>query len=943
VQGARLLVVGTYRDVEVDRAHPLSSALAELRRGSSSQRVLLRGLTADEVQRMLSGISGPGVPWGLAEAVHRQTEGNPLFVQEVVRYLVEEGLITREGGRWQPAGSTPLVETIPEGLRDVIGKRLSRLSEPCNRLLTIAAVIGQDFALQTLQAVSGSGEDEVVAALAEALRVAVLQDTSRPGSVRYRFAHGFFRQTLYEELITPRRLRLHQQVARALEQQYAGRLDEHAAELAEHFAQSSDPSELGKAVAYGQRAAQRASSVYAHGEAVRLLEQALAVQAVLDPDDCEARCDLLLALAAVLPAAGEALRAAAEVAEEAFQLAAQLADAARAFRACQCATTALRSYGGGSVWYRLDYRAWVERLVASAAPGTVEQVRADIALGELGNRPGSTLAERRRGAALVRGALELARRLGEPETLCFAASSFVIAAGLVDEADALAVAEEFAQHPLEGVSTDTAARLLTNIAYRLLWWGQRARADAVFGRLQALADRTHDPIARLAALNAAPRFRFVDGELEAAVTAGEQLVAAGVDHGMPQLAQQQVMFAARDALVALGRFADVLTTVATFEATAGLTPQMTGLFRAGSLAQLGRLAEARATFADATDALGPPDVYWRLPPLVWLLEVALALGERERVAEAVAVFDGVATLPAGGYVGSCQALRVLGDARAFLGEPERALAYYQHALAAAGRIRHRPELALAQLGMAEVLAAGDPAEREQAGTQLAVALSELAAMGMAPALARAQALQTRLTASATSAPPAPAVEPAASRRPRRRATQPAGTVTFLFSDVVSSMPEFQRRGDRLAREFFRRHDELCQEQASRFGGHVYRREGDGFFIAFQSTREALRCAIAIQHGLPQAYADTKERPHVRIGLHVGETVEEEGDYYGGAVNLAARVRNEAVGDQILVTELVQGIAQGEPELRCRFVREAQVKGVDGVVRLYELLWQEEAG
>jgi class 3 adenylate cyclase len=285
---------------------------------------------------------------------------------------------------------------------------------------------------------------------------------------------------------------------------------------------------------------------------------------------------------------------------------------------------------------------------------------------------------------------------------------------------------------------------------------------------------------------------------------------------------------------------------------------------------------------------------------------------------------------------------VLGDALAYLGERERTVAYYQQALEAAGRIRHRPERALAQLGMADVLAAGDPAERGQAGNLLAVAVAEFEAMGMAPALERARALQTRLAASAASSPHTPAAESALSRRPRRRATQPAGTVTFLFSDVVSSMPEFQRRGDRLAREFFRRHDELCQEQASRFGGHVYRREGDGFFIAFQSTREALRCAIAIQQLLPQAYADAKERPHVRIGLHVGETVEEAGDYYGGAVNLAARVRNEAVGDQILVTELVQSIAAGEPELRCRFVREASVKGFDGVVRLYELLWQDEA-
>ncbi len=94
--GARLLVVGTYRDVEVDRNHPLSAALADLRRVSTYGRVLLRGLNADEVRRMLESITQESVPWGLAEAVHRQTEGNPLFVQEVVRYLNEEGLIERE-------------------------------------------------------------------------------------------------------------------------------------------------------------------------------------------------------------------------------------------------------------------------------------------------------------------------------------------------------------------------------------------------------------------------------------------------------------------------------------------------------------------------------------------------------------------------------------------------------------------------------------------------------------------------------------------------------------------------------------------------------------------------------------------------------------------------------------------------------------------------------
>jgi len=135
--------------------------------------------------------------------------------------------------------------------------------------------------LETLRRVAGVTEEALLQALEEAIRVGVLEETARPGSVRYRFSHAFFRQTLYEEMIAPRRLRLHQQVARALEAQHPNRLEEHAAELAEHFAQSTDPADLERAVHYGEMAAGRASAVYAYGEAATLLEQALGVQKVL--------------------------------------------------------------------------------------------------------------------------------------------------------------------------------------------------------------------------------------------------------------------------------------------------------------------------------------------------------------------------------------------------------------------------------------------------------------------------------------------------------------------------------------------------------------------------------------------------------------------------------------------------------------------------------------
>jgi predicted ATPase len=251
LSGSRLLVVGTYRDVEVDRAHPLSSALTELRRVTSFERLALRGLTQDEVHRMLEAIASHEVPWRWAEVVFRQTEGNPLFVQEVMRYLVEEGLLARDGDELRRMGDEPLAGRIPEGLRDVIGKRLTRLSDACNRVLTVASVIGREFRLDVLERVIEMGDDERLAALKEASSVGVVEERTDLGTgVTFRFTHAFFRQTLYDEIFAPQRLQHHQLVARALEAVHERRLDEHASEIAEHFSHSTDMEGLTKALTY---------------------------------------------------------------------------------------------------------------------------------------------------------------------------------------------------------------------------------------------------------------------------------------------------------------------------------------------------------------------------------------------------------------------------------------------------------------------------------------------------------------------------------------------------------------------------------------------------------------------------------------------------------------------------------------------------------------------
>ena len=415
LSGARLLIVATYRDVEVDRAHPLSGALAELRRVKSFDRIGLRGLTADEVQRMMTSIAGRDVPWGVSEAVHRQTEGNPLFVQEVLRYLVEEGILAREGER--PTRQTPPEMRIPEGLRDVIGKRMSRLSSECNTVLGMAAVIGRDFPLRVLEEVADMPEADLFTALEEAQAAAVIEEQpSARGGVSFRFTHALFGQALYEETFAPRRLRLHQQVGRALEEVYEGRPEEHAAELAEHFGQATEREDLKKALSYEEIAAERAMQVYAWGEAVDHLERCLQVQEVIDPDDKTKRCDLLLALGKAVALAVDPMRCPETLAPEAQALAETLGDDRRAFGACRMAMEGIMMYSQGVLAGGPQWRPWAERADQLAEPGTGERAYADWAVSNI------RLAESRLTQAwdLRLGALELARQLDDPGALFLA-------------------------------------------------------------------------------------------------------------------------------------------------------------------------------------------------------------------------------------------------------------------------------------------------------------------------------------------------------------------------------------------------------------------------------------------------------------------------------------------------------------------------------------------
>jgi class 3 adenylate cyclase/tetratricopeptide (TPR) repeat protein len=304
----RLMILGTYRDTELGHDHPLIEILADLRREGGMKRLSLGGLDSSGVAAFMEQAAGHALDdedLSLARAIHEETEGNPFFVREVLRHLGETGAVERRDGRW--ATRLPVEEVgIPEGVRDVVGRRLSRLSEEANRVLRVAAVVGPEFELSVLQRAEALDEEDLLSAIEEATAARLVLEVAGPIG-RYRFAHALVRGTLYDALSAARRVTLHRRVAEAIEAVHVGRLDDYLPALAHHYARASAPAAVtGKAVAYAARAGARALAQLAHDEGAGYYRQALELlDAGEGPVDESQRLELLIAFGEAQKRAGD--------------------------------------------------------------------------------------------------------------------------------------------------------------------------------------------------------------------------------------------------------------------------------------------------------------------------------------------------------------------------------------------------------------------------------------------------------------------------------------------------------------------------------------------------------------------------------------------------------------------------------------------------------------
>ncbi len=517
-----LLIVAAHRDAELQPDAPLASIVPELARERRARHLHLEGLSETEVGRLIEAAGGVAAPQQSVQAIHRGTEGNPLFVGEIVRLLSAEGGLDRVGG----TAGTAL--PLPPGVREVIGGRLGRLSDDCVNVLGLGAVLGREFAFTSLVLAGERSEEEVLDALEEALAAKVI--TEVPGAPdRLRFGHALIRDTLYGDLAGPRRARLHRTVGEALEQRYADDPGPHLAELAYHYFAAGPAGNAAKASDFARAAGARAITLYAYEEAIRLYSMALdALGAQASVGDA-ARCELLLKLADAQARAGEGSDAKATF----LEAAALARSAGEPILLARAAT----GYGGRFVWTRALAD---DRLVPLLEDGLSVLGEEDGVLRvQLLSRLAAALRgepTRHRREQLCDEAIRMARRMGDPATLAYALDAAEASmAGPDTVGRRLAEADELVALAQQ---TGDRERLFDGYEHRL-WavWElgdpQRRRAD--LAAMTAVAEELRQP-AQLWSATAAQTVlalsegRWQDAEelMERAATIGERALSWSV-------------------------------------------------------------------------------------------------------------------------------------------------------------------------------------------------------------------------------------------------------------------------------------------------------------------------------------------------------------------------------------------------------------------------------
>ncbi len=725
----RVLVLGTYRDVELTPDHPLRLALTEMAREPTTRLITLAGLGRDALRQLIGSTAGVAPSDGLVTTLTRGTKGNPLYATETLRLFAAEGRLDELAGPSQHLA-------VPAGVRAVIGRRLERLAPETKATLALAAVVGPEFDASLLGHIADAEPPTHQSAIDEAEREELLLEvTGAPG--RYRFSHDLIRETLYDELPPAQRRALHRRVAEHLEQIHRDALDGHLAELAYHFHEGErDASTDRRTVDYARRAGARASRSLAFEDAARLYGiAAVALDRSSDRTPRE-RLDILLALGDTLNRGGDVATARATLLEA--------SEIAKSLGAARELALAALGIGGRLPWARPGRESKLVPLLQDALVhlgGADDGLRVRL-LTRLACAWRSTPEQRPESDALSRQAVELARTIDDPAALSYALAGRFWAIWWPDNpAERLTLASEMGEI---AERLGDSERLID--AQLMLWLSHTELADMTTARREAaemlrLVTDLRQPGHLW--LGIAPRalMALMEGNFEAA----ETLIGEESDPGSHFTLARDNVSAGRFHRFLLrreqGRLAEVEAEVrASVEEFPWYPLHRSAL--ACLLVDLGRDGEVAVELEAVLVALYPDNE--------WLLGASLAAEAAARVANleaAEALYDQLAPLAGRHAIGHAEgsigaADRYLGLLAGVLDRPDDSVRHLEDAVHINERMGARPWTAHSRHDLADALRRRDaPGDSARAADLDGIALASARAMGM-------PALEARITSAA---------------------------------------------------------------------------------------------------------------------------------------------------------------------------------------------------
>lgn len=712
-----VFVVAIYRDSDVTAEHPLAEVLAALGREGGTQRMTLQGLDRGEVVSLVEGITGQQLDergLGLVHAVHRDTDGNPFFTEALLRHLSETGAVYLDaGGRWVPAIDLDAAG-LPDSVREVVGRRVDVLGAAARRVLTVAAVIGEEFDLETVAAALDDGEDEVVDVL-DAAQSAALVSSVTPG--RYSFAHGLVAHTLCSSLTPTRLARVHRQVAEAIELVDPSRT--RAAELARHWAAAGSLPDRAKASGYARDAGDFAMRALAPDEAIRWYSQSLDL---LNADADAERCDLLIRLG----------RAQRHVDDDAYS--ATLVAAARTAQRIGDPRRLARAALANTRGYSTLARAPIEEIemleAALAAIGTEDSRTRARLLATLASHAVIEYDAHRR-TALCDEAVAVARRVGDPVVLVQVLNLSAFALWhparltelLADTGEALALAETIGDPGL--IHWSAVWRM-----HALLEVGRLADAAALVDRMVQIAADSGQPALQWIRFAYPAILSLLHGDTDEAdrlnaLALSYERGGGGVAHH--QFQPEMIIAWHRDRLAEHAESAmKQQSSYARFRRSASLPL---------TLLEAGRADEARRVLTDDL-AVGPNPFTFTGDCWLWA-EACARIGtveEAEQIRAWLTPYRGLIASTASAWYGSCaHALAVLAAA---LGDIDEAIDCFAEAEEVNARIDAAFFVARTRVAYARaLLQRGHPGDASRAKILLQLALSAATDRGY-PGVAR---------------------------------------------------------------------------------------------------------------------------------------------------------------------------------------------------------------